>query len=140
MLSYNRGLLEQFVEHSKKKTWKHWGLAVIVNLGAAVVAVLAFDAWQRFQSPQSAANLLHRGGVSYELVDDVGYVPGANTRMAAHSEVEGRTIFDVVYTTGPDHFRGIRTGRAAGWAPMDDRCGMAASAIPIATTGGDGSA
>jgi hypothetical protein len=103
-LDHRPGLLGQ-VERSNKKTWKHRGLAVIVNLGAAVVAVLAFGAWQRSHPPQSAANALYRGGVFYELVDDVGYVPRANARMTARYEIEGRTTHDVVYTTGTDHFR-----------------------------------
>jgi hypothetical protein len=38
----------------------HWGLAVIVNLGAAVVVAFAFCAWQRFQSPQNAASVRER--------------------------------------------------------------------------------
>ena len=106
-LGHNPGLLGQFVEGSKKKTWKRWGLAVIVNLGAAVVAALAFGAWQRFQSSQSAANVPSRSEGFYELVDDVGFIPRANAQMTARAEVEGRTIYDVVYTTGPDHFRAM---------------------------------
>jgi hypothetical protein len=93
------------IERSNTKSWKHRGSAVIVNLGAAVVAALAFGAWQRSHAPQSTANALSRGGVFYELADDVGYVPRANARMIARSEVEGRTSYDAVYTTGPDHFR-----------------------------------
>ena len=50
-MGYNPRRLERFVGWSNKKTWKRWGLAVIVNLGAAVAAALAFGAWQRFQSP-----------------------------------------------------------------------------------------
>ena len=104
-MGYNSRRLERFVEWSNKKTWKRWGLAVIVNLGAAVAAALAFGAWQRFQSPNNAANVAHRAGGFYELVDDVGYIPKANTRMT-RAEVEGHpTNNDVVYTTGPDHFR-----------------------------------
>jgi hypothetical protein len=104
-LGYNPRLLEQFVEWSNKKTWKHWGLAVIVNLGAAVVAAFAFGAWQRFQSPQSAADVPHKRDRFYQLVDDVGFIPKANARMT-RAEVEGRTFYhDVIYTTGPDHFR-----------------------------------
>jgi hypothetical protein len=76
-----------------------------VNLGAAVVAALAFGAWQQFQSPQNAANVSHSAGGFYELVDDVGYIPKANARMT-RAEVEGRKIInDVVYTTGSDHLR-----------------------------------
>jgi hypothetical protein len=79
-LGCDAGLLKQDVERSNKKTWKPWGLAAVVNLGAAV---LAFAAWQRFQSPQSPANGLYRGGVLYEPVDDVRYIPRADARMTA---------------------------------------------------------
>jgi hypothetical protein len=90
---------------SSKRTWRHWGLAAVVNLGAAVLAALAFGAWQRTQSPQTAAAAHHKRDRFYELFDDVGYIPKANTRMT-RAEVEGRTFHhDVVYTTGPDHFR-----------------------------------
>ena len=109
-MGHNPRRLEHFAEWSNKKTWSHWGLAVIVNLSAAVVAALAFGAWQRFQSPQGAANFSHRAGGFYELVDDVGYIPKANAQMT-RAEVEGRrTINDVVYTTGPDHFRIVPEG------------------------------
>ena len=101
----NPELLGQFAERSSKKTWKRWGLAVIVNLGAAVVAALAFGAWQRFQLSQSAASVPSRGEGLFELVDDVGFVPRASAQLEARADVEGRTIYDVVYTTGPDHFR-----------------------------------
>ena len=106
-LGDNPGLFEQFFRQSRRQTWKYWGLAVIVNFGAAVVAALAFGAWQRSQAPQSATNVpgQNGGGGFYELVNDVGYVPKANARMT-RAEAEGhRTINDVVYTTGPDHFR-----------------------------------
>jgi len=106
-LGQNTGLFEQFFQWSKKQTWKYWGLAVIVNLGAAVVAALAFGAWQRSQAPQSAASVPGRGGGAafYELVDDVGFIPRANARMT-RAKAEGlRTTNDVVYTIGPDHFR-----------------------------------
>jgi len=83
-------------------TRKRWALAVIVNFGAAVVAALAFGAWQRSQAPRSPTDFRER---FYQLVGDVGYIPRANARMA-RSEVEGRTFaHDVIYTTGPDHFR-----------------------------------
>ena len=100
----NPGRLKRSVEWSGRKTWKRWGLAVVVNLAAAIVAALAFGAWQRSRSPDNAANVAHRAGGFYELVDDVGYIPKANTRMT-RAEVEGHPTNDVVYTTGPDHFR-----------------------------------
>jgi hypothetical protein len=104
-LGRNPELLGQFAERSSKKTWKRWGLAAIVNLGAAVVAALAFGAWQRFQSSQSATNVPSRGEGLFELVDDVGFVPRASAQLKARADVEGRTIYDVVYSIGPDHFR-----------------------------------
>jgi hypothetical protein len=104
-LGHSPGLFEQFFKWSEKQTWKYWGLAVIVNLGAAVVAALAFGAWQRSQAPQSAANVPGKDGAFYELVDDVGFIPRANARMT-RAEAEGRrTTNDAVYTIGPDHFR-----------------------------------
>ena len=105
-LRHNPGLFEPVFKRAKKQTWRYWGLAVIVNLGAAVVAALAFGAWQRSQAPRSAANLPGTGGAFYELVEDVGFIPRANARMT-RAEAEGPgTINDaVVYTIGPDHFR-----------------------------------
>ena len=90
---------------SGKKTIKYWGLVVIVNLGSAVVAALAFGAWQRFRMPQSAANVPYRGDAFYELVEDVGHIPRPNAQMVAHAEVGQRRIYEVIYTTGSDHFR-----------------------------------
>jgi hypothetical protein len=84
--------------------WRHWRLAIIVNLGAAVVAALAFGAW-RSQSSEASAKAASPGGRFYEAADDVGYVPKANADMTARSEIDGRVIYDVTYDTGPDHFR-----------------------------------
>jgi hypothetical protein len=58
-------------------TRKGWGWAVIVNLGAAVVAALAFGAWQRSQAPQSPTDNVRER--FYQLVVDVGFIPRANT-------------------------------------------------------------
>jgi hypothetical protein len=74
-LRHNPELFEPVFKRAKKQTWRYWGLAVIVNLGAAVVAALAFGAWQRSQAPRSAANLPGTGGAFYELVEDVGFIP-----------------------------------------------------------------
>lgn len=88
--------------HHRKPTRERWGLVLFVNLGAAVVAALAFGAWQRSQAPQGPTDIRER---FYQLVDDVGFIPRAKTQMA-RSEVERRTFaHDVIYTTGPDHFR-----------------------------------
>ena len=81
------------------------GLAIVVNLAAAVVAALAFAAWKRSESSEPAATNRYVGGALFELVEDVGYVPRASNEMPARSEAEGRIVYDVTYTTGPDHFR-----------------------------------
>ncbi|GEP56739.1 SGNH/GDSL hydrolase family protein [Reyranella soli] len=95
-------------------TRNRWALAVIVNLAAAVVAVLCFAAWQQIQAPQRPTDI---HGRFYQLADDVGYIPRANTRMT-RSEVERLTFaHDVIYTTGPDHFR-----VTPGAATSPDRC------------------
>lgn len=83
--------------------WRQWRLAIMVNLGAAVVAALAFGAWRSHSS--EAARAANPGGRFYEAADDVGYLPKANAEMAARSEVDGQLIYDVTYNTGPDHFR-----------------------------------
>ena len=80
-MGHNPGPLGQFAGGASKKTLRHWGLAIIVNLGAAIVAALAFGAWQRFQAAKSAATVPDNGGGFYELADDVGYIPRANAGM-----------------------------------------------------------
>ena len=39
------------------------------------------------------------------MADDVGYILRANAELASRAEVDERTIYDVPYTIGPDHFR-----------------------------------
>src|SRR5262245_2478905 len=87
------------------KQIRYWGFAVIVNVAAAVVAVLAFGAWKRSEAPQGAVNVDYKREGFFELVEDVGYITRANTRVAGRAEAGGRTIYEVIYTTGPDHFR-----------------------------------
>lgn len=77
---------------------KSWGLPVVVNLGAAVVAALAFGAWKQSQTP----TIVPSSHSWYELVEDVGFVPKANSKLKMRSGIDGR---DVIYTVGPDHFR-----------------------------------
>ena len=79
-------------------TTKSWGIAVIVNLGAAVVAVLAFGAWKQSQTP-GVPPFNHSW---FELVEDVGFIPKANSQLNVRSGVDRR---DVTYTIGHDHFR-----------------------------------
>jgi hypothetical protein len=90
---------------SSRQNRRRWGLAIVVNLAAAVVAALAFGAWKRFESSETAATQRYVGGTLYDLAGDVGYVPRAGIEMPARSEAEGRVVYDVTYTTGPDHFR-----------------------------------
>ena len=47
-----------------------------------------------------------QGDGFYEVADDVGHIPRANAHMTARAEVEGRKIYEVVYTTGPAHLKG----------------------------------
>ena len=90
---------------SSKQNRGRWGLAIIVNLAAAIVAALAFGAWKRSEPAETAATHRYIGGTLYELAGDVGYVPRAGNEMPARSEAEGRVVYDVTFTTGPDHFR-----------------------------------
>jgi hypothetical protein len=55
-LDHNPGLLQQFADRSNKKTWKHWGLAIIVNLGAAVAAALPFFQRRLTRLPFASTN------------------------------------------------------------------------------------
>jgi hypothetical protein len=89
---------------NRKTSWTQWGLAVVVNLTAAIAAALAFGVWKRSQSPHVVAPFQEAGGF-YELADDVGYIPRADARLRDRAVVDGRVVFDVVYRTGPDHFR-----------------------------------
>lgn len=82
-------------------TRKSWALAAIVNLVAAIVAALAFGTWKQSQTPAAPPS----NQSWYELVEDVGFVPKANSKLNIRSGVDGR---EVVYTIGPDHFRVVQ--------------------------------
>lgn len=82
----------------------YWSVAVVVNLAAAIGAALLFGAWKRAHSPHVVAPYQDGGGF-YELADDVGYIPRANVNKQVREAAGGRTVFDTVYSTGPDHFR-----------------------------------
>ena len=90
---------------------RQWRTAIGVNIGAAILAVLAFVVWQQIKARGPAPDTAYNRPGFYELAPDVGYVPRANARLDARSEVDGRKIFDVVYTTGPDHFRVVPAAR-----------------------------
>ena len=87
-----------------RRRWGGWGAASVVNLAAAVGAALAFGVWKRSQSPHVSVGYQDVGGF-YERADDVGYIPRADIQMKARAVAGGPAIDDVVYTTGPDHFR-----------------------------------
>ena len=45
----------RLVAVEEQENLRYWGLAIIVNLGAAIVAALAFGAWQRFPPATKSA-------------------------------------------------------------------------------------
>jgi hypothetical protein len=83
-------------------------LAVAVNLGAALLAVLAFGVWERL-NPVDLAKVRFEGSITRgfydQNVDDVGFITAANRRVTARALAGDRVLYDVVYTTGSDHFR-----------------------------------
>ena len=84
-----------------------------MNVAAAMVALLLFGVWQRFETaPREQTPLLLDGSHFYELVDDVGYIPKANARTAAPAKEGQPAAKGVIYTTGPDHFRVVPTAVA----------------------------
>ncbi|WIM09512.1 MAG: hypothetical protein OJF58_000463 [Enhydrobacter sp.] len=105
----------------REKRSGRWLLATAVNLGAVVVAVVAFGAWKRLDPAQGATRPTHiEGSITagfYEQgVDDVGFIARANMHVTAREVMGARVIYDAVYTTGADHFRVVP---AAG---KPDRC------------------
>lgn len=89
------------------KRLRQWGLVVAINLVAAVVAVIAFGTWKSFdRSVAQASETRVEGADGFtELVDDVGYITKANAHVRARELAGSRILYDVSYTTGPDHFR-----------------------------------
>ena len=89
------------------KCLRQWGLVVAINLVAVVVAVIAFGAWKSFDRSQAVAPTSHVEGIAgfNELVDDVGYITKANAHVRARKLDGSHVVYDVSYTTGPDHFR-----------------------------------
>lgn len=87
----------------RKAPSRRWGLAIAVNVVAALAAALAFGAWQRAQAPERSAITSQAG--DFELAGDVGYLPKANSRLRGGPKVNGQRLYEVPYTIGPDHFR-----------------------------------
>ena len=96
-------------------------LLVAINLGAAMVAVMAFGAWKRLNPDQvDQAQFQTRmegsiavGGFFDQNIDDVGFIAAANKQVTARKMAELRVLFDVTYTTGPDHFRIVPEAKQA---------------------------
>lgn len=95
------------------------GYALIVGLNLVVLAagLLAIGWWRREQGvaiPSRIEGTITEG--FFEPAPDVGYIPIANKRVTSRRVADWGTIYDVVYTIGPDHFR-IVPHEAA---PVDD--------------------
>jgi hypothetical protein len=87
-----------------------WALPMVVNLVAALVAVLAFTAWKHLKSVQGLADATHMegsitAGFYEQEIDDVGFISMANKHVTARKFLGTQVIYDAVYTTGADHFR-----------------------------------
>ncbi|MBS0219194.1 MAG: hypothetical protein JSR91_00480 [Proteobacteria bacterium] len=95
-------------------------MAGAINVGAALVAALAFGAWKRLNPPQVEHSTRMEGTITagfYEQhVDDVGFITLANKHVTARELAGSRVLYDAVYTTGADHFRLVPTATKA------DRC------------------
>src|SRR5262245_29618248 len=87
--------------------WRRYSLIAMVNLGGVLAGVTAFVLWQQQKPSEGPAT--HREGTItqgfFEPADDVGYIPLANKRVTVRELAGSHVLFDVVYTTGADHFR-----------------------------------
>ena len=89
---------------------KRWVLAGTVSLGAAVVAVLTFGMWKRSDLVDQGNEKTHMegsivAGFYDQGIEDVGFITLANKHVTARKMAGSRVLYDVAYTTGPDHFR-----------------------------------
>ena len=85
---------------------RRWLLPVAVNAGAVILAVGAFALWKGLQPAPQAPRL--EGTITQgfnQTVDDIGYIPAASKRVTARRVLDGKVIYDVAYTTGPNGFR-----------------------------------
>jgi hypothetical protein len=77
-----------------------------VNLGAAIVALIAFGAWKRLEpAPSRPTHVEGSTNTFYQPADDVGYIPKANAHATERELAGQRTIYNVAYTTDSEHFR-----------------------------------
>lgn len=89
---------------------KSWLLAGAISLVAAVVAALAFGVWKRsdfvdLQSDRLRIEGTFVNGFYDQGIKDVGFISQPNKHVTARKLLDSRIIYDVAYTTGPDHFR-----------------------------------
>ncbi|SKA05047.1 hypothetical protein SAMN02745126_03328 [Enhydrobacter aerosaccus] len=85
-------------------------LFVGINLGAVAVAVAAFLIYRNLQ-PVPGADTNLEGTISkletYDLFDDVGYLPKPNQRITARRVVPGKVVYDVTYGIDGNGFRAM---------------------------------
>jgi len=93
---------------------KRWLLPGAVNLAAAGLAVVAFGVWKQLspeQVDEQDAQTHMEGSIVSGFfdhnLDDIGFIPSPNKRVTAKKMAGTEVIYDVVYTTGADHFRAV---------------------------------
>lgn len=98
---------------------KSWLLAGAISLVSAIVAALTFGAWKNSDFVDGSSDRLGMEGTFtkgfYDQgpggdgqnrgIPDVGFMALPNKHVTARRTLDGRTIFDAAYTTGPDGFR-----------------------------------
>lgn len=76
--------------------------------------------WKKLDSDPIPVDTYMEGSTAVGLyqkeLDDVGYIATANIRLTARSMAGSRALYEVTYTTGPDHFRIVPEAKQA------DRC------------------
>jgi hypothetical protein len=90
---------------------RRWLAAAAVNLGAALLAVLAFGIWKRADLVDQGNDQtrmegsITAGGFYDQGMEDVGFITRANRHVTARKLAGSRVLYDVSYTTGPHGFR-----------------------------------
>jgi hypothetical protein len=98
------------------QAWRRgWLLAIAINLGAVLAGLFAFEVWRSLQ-PGPGEETRIEGTVKgfHEPAGDVGYIPRPNQRATHRMLFREHTVYDVVYTIGPDRFRVVPRPEAAG--------------------------
>ena len=90
---------------------RRWLTAAAVNLGAAVLAALAFALWKRADLVDQGNDetrmegSITLGGFYDQGMEDVGFITRANRQVTARKLAGSRVLYDVSYATGPHGFR-----------------------------------